>query len=151
MLEQVLRATLCTDSIKFVNDIAKISICSSAGFSLRCCSLAVFLALLFCSPLRNARACLWAGVSTSRVSSSSCIMPWEGSERACVIYNWSGALTGQVRVACLAAFFAWAFTMWGIHRLNVQVGLTAIQHICTLLAMCRASVCRRKGGGSIQG
>jgi len=47
----------------------------------------VFLALSFCSSLRNARACVWAGVSTSRVSSSSCIMPWEGSERACVDFN----------------------------------------------------------------
>ena len=50
-------------------------------------------------------------MSTSRVFSSSCVMPWEGSERACVNLNWSEALTGQVRVACLAAFFAWAFTM----------------------------------------
>jgi len=58
VLEQVLRATLCTDSIKFVTDIAKFSICSSAGFSLRCCSLAVFLAFLLCSTLKNARACV---------------------------------------------------------------------------------------------
>ena len=35
----------------------------------------------------------------------------EGSERACVNFNWSGALTGQARVACLSAFLAWAFTM----------------------------------------
>ena len=109
VLEQVLRATLCTDSIRFVTDIAKISICSSAGFSLRCCNLAVFLALLFCSSIRNARACVWAGVSTSRVSSSSCIMPWEGSERACVKFNWSEALTGKIRVVCLAAFSLWGF------------------------------------------
>ena len=111
MLEQFLRAALCTDSIRFVTNVAKISTCSSAGFSLRCCSLAVFLALLFCSSLRNARACVWAGVSTSRASSRSCIMPWEGSERACVNFKWFEALTGQVRVACLAAFIAWAFTM----------------------------------------
>ena len=50
-------------------------------------------------------------MSTSRVSSSSCIMPWEGSERACVNFNWSGALTGQARVACLSAFLAWAFNV----------------------------------------
>ena len=71
VLEQVLRAALCTDSIRFVTNIAKISTCSSAGFSLRCCSLAVFLALLFCSLFINARVCVWAGVSTSRGSSSS--------------------------------------------------------------------------------
>ena len=111
MLEQILRAALCTDSTRVVTNLAKISTCSSAGFSLRCCSLAVFLALLFCSSLRNARACVWAGVSTSRASSRSCIMPWEGSERACVNFKWFEALTGQVRVACLAAFFAWAYTM----------------------------------------
>ena len=52
-----------------------------------------------------------AGVSASRVSSSSCIMPWEGSEMACVNFNWSEALTGQIRVTRLSTFFAWAFTM----------------------------------------
>ena len=113
---------LVSDSIRFVTKIVKTSTCSSAGFSLRCCSLAVVLALLLCSSFRNARACVWAGVSTRRVSSSSCIMPWEGSERACVNYNWSEALTGQGRVACLATFFAWDLSMWGFRRFWVQVG-----------------------------
>ena len=118
VLEQVLRATLCTDSIRFVTNIAKVSTCSSAGFSLRCCNLAVFLALLFCSSIRNARACVWAGVSTSRVSSSSCIMPWEGSERACVNFNWSEALTGQVK-----GWLVWQLFSLGILQCEGSAGL----------------------------
>ena len=60
-------------------------------------------------------------MSTSRVSSSSCIMPWEGSEeRECVNFNWSEALIGRVRVACLAAFFAWAFTNYNVRDPQVQ-------------------------------
>ena len=51
------------------------------------------------------------GSEYKRVFSSPCIMPWEGSERACVIFNWSEALIGQIRVARLSTFFAWAFTM----------------------------------------
>jgi hypothetical protein len=53
---------------------------------------------------------VWAGVSTSRVSSSSCIMPWEGSERACVNINWSEALTGRASEGGLfGSFFRLGF------------------------------------------
>jgi len=55
----------------------------------------------------------------------------EGSERACVNFIWSEALTGQVRVACLAAIFAWAFTMQGIRRFKVKVGTSTM-----LLVLC---------------
>ena len=61
---------------------------------------------------------MWAVVITSRVSSSSCIMPWEGSERACVNFNWSEALTGQVK-----GWLVWQLFSLGILQCEGSAGL----------------------------
>ena len=106
--EQVLRATSCTDSIRLVTSMVKISACSSPGFLLRCCSLAVFLALLFV---------VHQGMQGLRASGSECKQGFlkflynamGGVRKGMCIFNWSEALTGQVRVACLAAFFRLGF------------------------------------------
>jgi len=127
VLEQVLRATLCADSIRFVTNILyslnlNLLFCRLFTQVLQSSSVSGTFVLQF---IRNTRACMWAGVSTSRVSSSSCIMPWEGSERACVNFNWSEALIGQTRVACLSTFSACFFLSLGIRRFRMSVGMMA--------------------------
>jgi len=75
-------------------------------------------------------------------------MPWEGSERACVNFNCSEALTWQIRVACLAAFLLgllqcegsagleWRWVLWPGSEWHVRGRSDSLDHKFDLVCTC---------------